>query len=229
MARRIRVYELARELGLDTKALITKLNEMGMQISNHMTALDEKVVQNVRRKLSASEAQRRPARGPEPAQAQATVHAEKKDKPRQTQVRTKGDQRQSPGRRIRPEVQSRPEQTRDSSRRPRKGGRRGSGKASRPIESSGRRGRPAVGARRVVIQGDTPVRGLASLIGVPVANVLRTIMSFGTLISINQDVPMDLAVKVAERLGCVVTVKEPRRRLKRRSLWNWIVLMILIR
>ena len=107
MARRIRVYELARELGLDTKALITKLNEMGMQISNHMTALDEKVVQNVRRKLSASEAQRRPARGPEPAQAQATVHAEKKDKPRQTQVRTKGDQRQSPGRRIRPEVQSR--------------------------------------------------------------------------------------------------------------------------
>ena len=29
MARRIRVYELARELGLDTKALITKLNEWG--------------------------------------------------------------------------------------------------------------------------------------------------------------------------------------------------------
>ena len=45
----------------------------------------------------------------------------------------------------------------------------------------------------------------------PVANVLRTIMSFGTLISINQDVPMDLAVKVAERLGCVVTVKEPEK------------------
>lgn len=63
----------------------------------------------------------------------------------------------------------------------------------------------------MVIQGDTPVRGLASLIGVPVANVLRTIMSFGTLISINQDVPMDLAVKVAERLGCVVTVKEPEK------------------
>jgi translation initiation factor IF-2 len=36
-------------------------------------------------------------------------------------------------------------------------------------------------------------------------------MSFGTLISINQDVPMDLAVKVAERLGCVVTVKEPEK------------------
>jgi translation initiation factor IF-2 len=63
----------------------------------------------------------------------------------------------------------------------------------------------------VVIQGDTPVRELASLIGVPVANVLRTLMSLGALISINQNVPMDLAVKVAEKLGCVVTVKEPEK------------------
>jgi translation initiation factor IF-2 len=63
----------------------------------------------------------------------------------------------------------------------------------------------------VVIQGDTPVRELATLIGVPVANVLRAIMSFGKLISINQDVPVDLAVKVAEKLGCVVTVKEPEK------------------
>ncbi len=63
----------------------------------------------------------------------------------------------------------------------------------------------------MVIQGDTPVRELATLIGVPVANVLRAIMSFGKLISINQDVPVDLAVKVAEKLGCVVTVKEPEK------------------
>ena len=207
MARRIRVYELARQLGLDTKVLIAKLNEMGMQISNHMTALDEKVVQDVRRKLSASEAPGRAESKREPAHT-----TDREDRSRQPQVRAQDSKRQAVDRKPRAEARSQVDQARESSRRGRKGGRRGLGRGSRRMENSGRRqSRPSVGARRVIIQGDTPVRELASLIGVPVANVLRTLMSLGALISINQDVPMDLAVKVAEKLGCVVTVKEPEK------------------
>jgi len=176
MTRRIRVYELARELGLDTKVLISRLNEMGIQVRNHMTALDEKLAQNVRRKLSGADKQDgSPERHPRAEEAQAA-------------------------------------KAREAQRRGRRGSRRGTGKGSRQTEGSGRKqARPEIGARRVVIQGDTPVRELATLIGVPVANVLRAIMSFGKLISINQDVPVDLAVKVAEKLGCVVTVKEPEK------------------
>ena len=176
MTRRIRVYELARELGLDTKVLISRLNEMGIQVRNHMTALDEKLAQNVRRKLSGADKQDgSPERHPRAEEAQAA-------------------------------------KAREAQRRGRRGSRRGTGKGLRQTEGSGRKqARPEIGARRVVIQGDTPVRELATLIGVPVANVLRAIMSFGKLISINQDVPVDLAVKVAEKLGCVVTVKEPEK------------------
>lgn len=176
MTRRIRVYELARELGLDTKVLISRLNEMGIQVRNHMTALDEKLAQDVRRKLSGADKQDgSPERHPRAEEAQAA-------------------------------------KAREAQRRGRRGSRRGTGKGSRQTEGSGRKqARPEIGARRVVIQGDTPVRELATLIGVPVANVLRAIMSFGKLISINQDVPVDLAVKVAEKLGCVVTVKEPEK------------------
>ncbi|MGB4026671.1 MAG: translation initiation factor IF-2 [Bacillota bacterium] len=176
MTRRIRVYELARELGLDTKVLISRLNEMGIQVRNHMTALDEKLAQNVRGKLSGADKQDgSPERHPRAEEAQAA-------------------------------------KAREAQRRGRRGSRRGTGKGSRQTEGSGRKqARPEIGARRVVIQGDTPVRELATLIGVPVANVLRAIMSFGKLISINQDVPVDLAVKVAEKLGCVVTVKEPEK------------------
>lgn len=176
MTRRIRVYELARELGLDTKVLISRLNEMGIQVRNHMTALDEKLAQDVRRKLSGADKQDgSPERHPRAEEAQAA-------------------------------------KAREAQRRGRRGSRRGTGKGSRQTEGSGRKqARSEIGARRVVIQGDTPVRELATLIGVPVANVLRAIMSFGKLISINQDVPVDLAVKVAEKLGCVVTVKEPEK------------------
>lgn len=176
MTRRIRVYELARELGLDTKVLISRLNEMGIQVRNHMTALDEKLAQDVRGKLSGADKQDgSPERHPRAEEAQAA-------------------------------------KAREAQRRGRRGSRRGTGKGSRQTEGSGRKqARPEIGARRVVIQGDTPVRELATLIGVPVANVLRAIMSFGKLISINQDVPVDLTVKVAEKLGCVVTVKEPEK------------------
>jgi len=141
-----------------------------------MTALDEKLAQDVRRKLSGADKQDgSPERHPRAEEAQAA-------------------------------------KAREAQRRGRRGSRRGTGKGSRQTEGSGRKqARPEIGARRVVIQGDTPVRELATLIGVPVANVLRAIMSFGKLISINQDVPVDLAVKVAEKLGCVVTVKEPEK------------------
>ena len=65
------------------------------------------------------------------------------------------------------------------------------------------------GARHVTIQGPVGVRDLSSLIGVPVNIILRTLMSMGTLISINQSVPPEIAVAVAEKHGCVVTLKEP--------------------
>ena len=121
-----------------------------------MTALDEKVVQNVRRKLSASEAQRRPARGPEPAQAQATVHAEKKTSPGKHKCGprvTKGS-RLAAGSALRSRAGPNRQGTAAAGPERRQAGLR----KAQAHRGSGRRGRPAVGARRVVIQGDTPVR-----------------------------------------------------------------------
>ena len=84
MTRRIRVYELARELGLDTKVLISRLNEMGIQVRNHMTALDEKLAQDVRRKLSGADKQDgSPERHPRAEEAQAAKAREAQRRGRQ--------------------------------------------------------------------------------------------------------------------------------------------------
>ena len=40
MAKRIRVYELARELGVDSKDII-RLERNGVDVKNHMAGLDE--------------------------------------------------------------------------------------------------------------------------------------------------------------------------------------------
>jgi translation initiation factor IF-2 len=43
----MRVYELAKKLGLENKALLTELKKMGVSVSSHSSALDEDIAQKV--------------------------------------------------------------------------------------------------------------------------------------------------------------------------------------
>ena len=40
---KIRVHELATKLGLDNKEIVDKLNHAGIEVKNHMSALEEEV------------------------------------------------------------------------------------------------------------------------------------------------------------------------------------------
>jgi len=283
MAKRIRVYELARELGVDSKDVLRRLNEMGVTGKNHMTALDGPVVEEIKarfsRKPSAPTEPPKAAKGPAGGSIQAQVkqktgavmQPEKgtgpapapvpeqrsqtakepvalKDKTvkqpasaeRSGSVSAASGERDSKAHSERAEVSRNTRDVKDvrkevgpagqpqragESRRAgqpqRAGSSQGAGQVQRMGQSHGAAQagrRPAekttLGARRVVIQGDVPLRDLASLIGVPVPHVIRTLMSLGALISINQNVPKGIAIKVAQKLGCVVTVKEPEKSLE---------------
>jgi translation initiation factor IF-2 len=48
---RVRVYEIARELGVQNKALVSKIRAMGVEISNHMSTLDPDEVVRIKRAL----------------------------------------------------------------------------------------------------------------------------------------------------------------------------------
>lgn len=60
-----RVYELAREVGLESKVVIKKLKEIGIAVASHQSALDEKQIQKFHTSLKtpaelAAEAQKQP-------------------------------------------------------------------------------------------------------------------------------------------------------------------------
>ncbi|NLY88055.1 MAG: translation initiation factor IF-2 [Firmicutes bacterium] len=85
MSKKIRVHELSKELGIQSKDLIRILNELGAGVKNHMSTVDEEYLEQIRRSFNTGvKKKRKPAQEekPEPrrkedAHPQAT-DAEKK-------------------------------------------------------------------------------------------------------------------------------------------------------
>ena len=48
---KVRVYEVARELGLDNRELVNKIASLGIQVRNHMSALEPAEVERIKRSL----------------------------------------------------------------------------------------------------------------------------------------------------------------------------------
>jgi len=48
---RVRVYEIAKDIGISNKALVSKIQALGIEIKNHMSSIDMDDVQRVRRAL----------------------------------------------------------------------------------------------------------------------------------------------------------------------------------
>ncbi|HHX29356.1 MAG TPA: translation initiation factor IF-2 [Firmicutes bacterium] len=288
MANRIRVYEIAKELGVDSKDVITALTQIGVPVKNHMAALTDEAAEKVKQRLTTAAKSERPQKPTAGASAPsrrpaAQAGAGKRSEPQGSQRtpgqaqtpqrsgQTQPQERQTRGQAQRPTPQpqvsqksapsgtapqpgQRPAPQRQGSQTPgqvpgrdprhspgpqgsrqpyqgrggqrsyqsrgpqSRGPRHGGGYRGRRQDnrSQGRRppqypGGEKPGARRVTIQGPIGVRDLASLVGLPATNILRALMSAGMLISINQNVPAEVAVKIAEKLGCIVTVKEPEK------------------
>ncbi len=54
---KVRVYEVARELGMNNRELLNRIQSMGIQVRNHMSALEPAEVERVRRALEKDKAE----------------------------------------------------------------------------------------------------------------------------------------------------------------------------
>ncbi len=53
---KLRVYELARELNLENKALLEKMEKMGIEVKSHMSSLDEAAIKQIKQELFGKKA-----------------------------------------------------------------------------------------------------------------------------------------------------------------------------
>lgn len=103
---KVRVFELARELNMQSKDLVNLLNELGVKAKNHMSSIDENAARYVMRKYGPDaegakpgvEQEDRKVAGPaQPAQAQKAAPARKREQS-PPKARRQAKQGGSPGR-----------------------------------------------------------------------------------------------------------------------------------
>ncbi|KAB2897235.1 MAG: hypothetical protein F9K40_13205, partial [Kofleriaceae bacterium] len=47
----MRVYEIAKEVGIPNKELLAKIRALGLEVNNHMSSLDADAVQRIKKSL----------------------------------------------------------------------------------------------------------------------------------------------------------------------------------
>src|SRR5678815_3410271 len=86
---KMRVYEIAKEVGIPNKDLIAKIRALGLEVNNHMSSLDADDVARIKRSLEKEK-----AGGEKPAQTQrlstggAVLRRRSADKPADGESRT---------------------------------------------------------------------------------------------------------------------------------------------
>src|SRR5918997_4385827 len=202
-----RVYEIARELDLDTKEVIGRLNEAGVQIKHHSASVEDPVYERVfgdglegqNGRLEEQETEAREAR----AEAEGSGHGasiaeslaeepvttptqEKKEKKRRRVVIDASATSRAPRPTVVPAAPKEPEKAPVE---------------ELPVEKGG-----------VRVEPGATVKGLGEALGVPPAQIIKVLMSLGEMKTLTQTLSAEEIELVAEELGVEVeigAVEEP--------------------
>src|SRR5215208_5693024 len=78
---KMRVYEIAKEVGIPNKDLIAKIRALGLEVNNHMSSLDADDVARIKRSLEKEKAGEKPAQTQRLSTGGAVLRRRSADKP----------------------------------------------------------------------------------------------------------------------------------------------------
>lgn len=187
---KMRVYELARDLGVDSKQVLDYLNSLGHDVKNHMSVLDSESIARVKGKFGA---------------AQADAGEAKKQGAGQAPARQGGSAESAARKGGSPSGEARS--------REREGERKQGGAQAKPRQAGGggRQPAPEPGSKgKLELPETIAVRALAGKIGVQATAIVKYLFSQGKMVTVNDDLDFETAAAVAERFGySVVRPEDP--------------------
>lgn len=187
-----RIHELAKELKMNSKDLIARLRKMGYKVKNHMSTLDEKEVLKIKNKLQPldAEAKNKSTKTTQQKKTESKEHDyRKRARIRKEEQRKKKEQNQR-------EVLAKVAQP----------AQRGRGKRRR--KEIGKNSKMNREPKKIIIENQISVQELANLLHVSGSEVIKKLISFGVMASLNQVIDSDTATLVAAEFGVDVEVHD---------------------
>lgn len=177
---KLRVYELARDLGVESKQIIDYLTSQGHNVGNHMSTLEANSVELVRRQFQ----KRAPRKTAASETAQATQPARQQGRPA---GRAGGGRAAAGGGR-----------TGQRGRRGRGGRQRG----GQPSPLSARQSSVEPGSKgKLELPETIDIRTLAGRVGVQATAIVKYLFGQGKMVTVNEAIDFGTAAAIAERLG----------------------------
>ncbi len=181
--KKIRVYELARELDIESKVLVDFLSELGAEIKNHMSTIEDDIAEMVREHF-ASESSNAAAED----KVKEPPKARKEEKPKQ-----KPEKRQAA------EENRRAGKAGQRRKKPMRSGGKKQQKNGRPRE---KRAQPApVRKRDLELRDTVVVKDLAQKLGVSASDCIKRLMKLGVMASVTQSIDFETAALVCSEYG----------------------------
>jgi translation initiation factor IF-2 len=199
---KMRVYELAKEMKISSKDLIIILEKYDIKVKSHMSTIDGHQVEWLKGKLKPEEKKEKiePESGKKADRVKPktadrpTGHSGKKKMSREKAETTKKSGEKEEKREARKE---------DKKGRPAKHGKQK--EKSAPVQQK-KKEKP----RTVKIDSEFTVGTFAEKIGVKASEVIKKLMEYGVIAAINQPMPPDSAIIVAEDFGVDLEIVEKK-------------------
>ena len=180
----MRVYELAKELGLTSKALLAELASLDVAAKNHMGALSEADIAKVRDKHRAPVPEPSPKAEPAPKSVQEPAAPPPAAPPPQGKPSVRDARSSRSASRVRPGASA-----------PQK-------HAGKPISTPGSAsGKKLPGKAVISVRGPVGVKELAAMMGIRPNELIADLMAMNIFAAIHQIVDVRVAREVAEKRG----------------------------
>lgn len=196
--KKIRVYELARELGISSKDLIEKIVSLDITVSNHMSALEDEDARIIKSLLSEEE--------------EGNIVGEKFDDIDENikdsnKIISKRDVEEDE--KIVKEIENR-DNTKQRNKKQRNKNKVKNNSMSKENTIISKEGNEVV----IEIEDNIIVKDLADKIGVSPSQIISKLIGLGVMVNQNQSIDSDIAIIVAEEFGIELTIKEASKEIQ---------------
>lgn len=189
---KMRVYELAKEMNVPSKDLIDILEKYDIKVKSHMSTLDTHQVEWLKGKLRPPAPEQKSPKPPAPEQKSPKPPAPEKKAGEPKTKKVTNFKSGKPGtRNQRPNNKSK--------------------QASYDKKPAPAQEKKEVRPRIVKIDSEFTVGTFAEKLGLKASEVIKKLMEYGVMATINQTMPLESAVIVAEDLGVELEIVEKKK------------------